>query len=88
MAWSDMSDIEHNGREMVLRLSREDASALERACKRTGQSVDDVMRSALRAYWERLPEEAALEIFKRHGVIGAVSGPLDLSVTYKNHLWA
>ncbi len=41
------------------------------------------MKAALRDYEKTLPRQSALEIFGRFGVIGAVSGPRDVSERYK-----
>ena len=42
-----------------------------------------VVKAALREYDKTLPRQSALEIFERFGVVGAVTGPRDLSERYK-----
>ena len=49
-------------------------------------TTSGVIKSALRVYAKTLPSEAPLAIFERCGVVGAISGPADLSQTYKQHI--
>jgi hypothetical protein len=64
----------------------EEREILRRARARTGKNTSGVIKAALRAYAKTLPGESALEIFERCGVLGAVSGPTDLSENYKELL--
>jgi hypothetical protein len=49
----------------------------------TGKNTSAIVKAALRDYEKTLPRQSALEIFGRFGVIGAVSGPRDVSERYK-----
>jgi uncharacterized protein (DUF1778 family) len=68
---------------VIARLDDEERAILRRARAATGQNTSSVIKAALRAYAKTLPTESAIELFERCGVIGAVSGPTDLSETYK-----
>jgi uncharacterized protein (DUF1778 family) len=69
---------------VIARLDDEEQEILRRARAATGQNTSAVIKAALRSYGKSLPRESALSIFERHGVVGAVSGPRDLSESYKD----
>jgi uncharacterized protein (DUF1778 family) len=69
---------------VIARLDDEEQEILRLARAATGQNTSAVIKAALRSYGKSLPRESALAIFERHGVIGAVSGPSNLSETYKS----
>lgn len=71
---------------VIARLDPEEREILRRARATTGKNTSGVIKAALRAYGKTLPGESALAIFERCGVLGAVSGPTDLSETYKEVL--
>lgn len=68
---------------VIARLDDEEQAILRRARAATGQNTSSVIKAALRAYAKTLPAESAIALFERCGVIGAVTGPTDLSETYK-----
>jgi len=68
---------------VIARLDDEEREILRRARAATGKNTSAVIKAALRLYEKTLPHESALAIFERSGVIGAVSGPVDLSESYK-----
>jgi hypothetical protein len=71
---------------VITRLDEEERAILRRARARTGQNTSAVIKAALRLYAQTLPSESPLELFERFGVVGAVSGPKDLSETYKSRV--
>jgi hypothetical protein len=71
---------------VIARLDEEEQAILRRARAITGKNSSEVIRVALRCYARTLATETPLEIFERHGVVGAASGPADLSETYKARL--
>lgn len=72
---------------VIARLDEEERALLERVRSLTGQNTSAVMKAALRAYAKSLLDERSpLDIFRRHGVVGAASGPTDLSETYKEQI--
>jgi len=71
---------------VIARLDPEEREILRRARAATGKNTSAVIKAALRAYEKTLPRRSALALFEQHGVIGAISGPRDLSETYKSHL--
>lgn len=72
---------------VIARLDDEERAMLERVRALTGKNTSAVIKAALRAYAQTLLADVSpLEIFERHGVVGAVSGPTDLSETYKDHV--
>ena len=74
------------GQRVNARLDAEESELLERARTRTGKSTSAIIKEALRLYCADLPKESPLEIFAKHGVVGAVSGPEDLSENYKERI--
>jgi uncharacterized protein (DUF1778 family) len=68
---------------VITRLDDEERAILRRARATTGQNTSAIIKAALRLYARTLPSETPIELFERFGVIGAVSGPEDLSETYK-----
>jgi hypothetical protein len=74
------------GRRVTTRLDEDEQAILRRARAATGKTTSGVIKAALRLYDRALPSETPLEIFERHGVVGAVSGPSDLSETYKQQV--
>jgi hypothetical protein len=80
----DMS--KRSDERVIARLDPEEQAILQRARALTGQNTSGVVKAALRAYGESLPQEAPLEIFERFGVVGAVHGPTDLSERVKDAL--
>lgn len=74
------------GQRVNARLDAEESELLERARAQTGKSTSAIIKEALRLYCADLPRESPLEIFTRHGVVGAVSGPEDLSANYKDRI--
>ena len=71
---------------ITTRLNEEEQAILRRARSVTGKTTSGVIKTALRAYAKTLPSEAPLAIFERCGVVGAISGPTDLSETYKQQI--
>jgi uncharacterized protein (DUF1778 family) len=71
---------------IITRLDSEERDILRRARAATGKTTSAVVKAALREYEKTLPRESALEIFERFGVVGAISGPRDLSERYKHLL--
>ena len=71
---------------VIARLDEEEQAILRRARASTGQNTSSVIKAALRAYAKTLATESPFDLFERHGVIGAASGPTDLSETYKSLL--
>jgi hypothetical protein len=59
---------------------------LRDAAQAAGKNESEVVREALNAYFtRRVPEESALDMARRAGIIGCAKGlPADLS-TNKNH---
>jgi hypothetical protein len=68
---------------VITRLDEEEQAILRRARATTGKNTSGVIKAALRLYARTLPKETPVEIFERCGVVGAISGPTDLSETYK-----
>jgi uncharacterized protein (DUF1778 family) len=68
---------------VITRLDDEERAILRRARATTGQNTSAIIKAALRLYARTLPSETPIELFERFGVVGAVSGPEDLSETYK-----
>ncbi len=68
---------------IIARLDEEERAILRRVRAATGKNTSAIVKAALRAYEKTLPRESALAIFERSGVIGAVSGPRNLSESYK-----
>lgn len=68
---------------VIARLGEEEREILRRARTSTGQNTSAVIKAALRLYGTSLERESALAIFERNGVVGAVSGPRNLSASYK-----
>lgn len=68
------------------RLDADEAELLARARARTGKSTSAIIKEALRLYCAELPSDSPLEIFSRHGVVGVVVGPADLSETHKERI--
>ena len=79
-------DRRDKGQRINARLDAEENELLERARALTGKSTSAIIKEALRMYCAELPSESPLEIFVRHGVVGAVAGPEDLSETYKDRI--
>ena len=71
---------------VITRLDEEEQAILRRARAATGKNTSGVIKAALRLYAKTLPAESPVELFERYGLIGVVSGPTDLSETYKQHL--
>jgi len=71
---------------VITRLDEEEQAILRRARATTGKNTSGVIKAALRVYARTLPKETPVEIFERCGVIGAISGPTDLSETYKTQI--
>lgn len=71
---------------IIARLDIEEREILRRARAATGKNTSAIVKAALREYEKTLPVESALEIFARFGVVGAVSGPRDLSERYKSSI--
>jgi hypothetical protein len=71
---------------IIARLDEEERAILRRARAATGKNTSAVIKAALRVFAQTLPGESPLSIFERLGVVGAVSGPRDLSETYKQHI--
>lgn len=71
---------------VITRLDDEEQAILRRAKAATGKNTSGVIKAALRLYAKTLPAETPIELFQRCGVIGALSGPTDLSDTYKRHI--
>ena len=69
---------------IIARLDQEERAILRRVRAATGKNTSAIVKAALRAYEKALPREGALAIFERNGVIGAVSGPANLSESYKD----
>ncbi|MDD9941830.1 MAG: ribbon-helix-helix protein, CopG family [Myxococcales bacterium] len=74
------------GERINARLDAEESELLERARALTGKSTSAIIKEALRLYCADLPRESPLEIFVRHGVVGAIEGPEDLSESYKDRV--
>jgi hypothetical protein len=74
------------GPRVIARLDEEEQAILRRARAITGNNSSEVIRVALRCYARTLATETPLEIFERHGVVGAGTGPTDLSETYKDQI--
>lgn len=77
-----MSKVKSDSR-VIARLGDEERAILRRVRAATGQNTSSVIKAALRAYAKTLPAESPIELFERCGAIGVVSGPTDLSETYK-----
>lgn len=74
----------HNvGPRVIARLDEQEQAILRRARVVTGKNSSEVIRLALRCYARTLASETPLEIFERHGVVGAAAGPTGLSENYK-----
>lgn len=71
---------------VITRLDPEEREILRRAREVTGKNTSGVIKAALRVYEKTLLRSSALEIFEQHGVVGAISGPSDLSETYKQQI--
>ncbi len=71
---------------VITRLDDEERAILRRARATTGQNTSAIIKAALRLYAQTLPSETPIELFERFGVVGAVSGPEDLSETYKSRI--
>ena len=71
---------------VIARLDEEEQVILRRARFVTGQNTSEVIKAALRLYSQSLPREPSIQIFERCGVVGAISGPTDLSESYKQHI--
>ena len=71
---------------VIARLDEEERALLRRARALTGKNTSGVIKAALRLYAETLPKKTAVELFEEHGVLGAASGPVDLSETYKERI--
>ena len=71
---------------VIARLDEEERALLRHARTVTGQTTSGVIKAALRLYAETLPSKTPLEIFEELGVLGAASGPVDLSETYKSRI--
>lgn len=72
---------------VTARLDDEERAILDRVRSVTGKNTSAVIKAALRVYAESVLSDAEpLEVFERHGVVGAVSGPSDLSETYKGRV--
>ena len=71
---------------VIARLDQEERVLLRRARAATGKNTSSVLKAALRLYARTLPGESPLALFERCGVVGAVSGPRDLSETYKQRI--
>ncbi len=82
---SDMAKAPPDAR-VIARLDEEERAILRRARAATGKTTSSVIKAALRVFARTLPGESALATFERHGVVGAISGPRDLSETYKQHV--
>jgi hypothetical protein len=74
------------GFRVIARLDAEERAILRRARAKTGQNTSAIIKAALRHYAQTLPAETPLQIFERLGVLGAATGPRDLSDTYKERL--
>lgn len=68
---------------VIARLDEEEREILRRARATTGQNTSAIIKAALRLYGDSLARESALAIFERKGLIGALSGPRNLSESYK-----
>lgn len=68
---------------VIARLDEEERAILRRVRAATGKNTSAIIKAALRSYEKTLARESPLEILARRGVIGAVSGPRDLSERYK-----
>ena len=68
---------------VIARLDEEERAILRRARAATGKNTSAVIKAALREYAKTLPRESALAIFERNGVVGAISGPRNLSESYR-----
>lgn len=71
------------------RLDDATARELERLIEETGDSVTDVIKSAIHCYHSTLAGKArrsVFELFSEAGLIGCASGPSDLSTHYKEYL--
>jgi len=71
---------------VIARLGEEEREILRRARVSTGQNTSAIIKAALRLYGDALKRESALAIFERNGLVGALSGPRNLSETYKGLL--
>ena len=71
---------------VIARLDDEERAILRRARSATGKNTSSIIKAALRLYARTLPADSPLSIFERHGVLGAISGPRDLSETYKQRV--
>jgi uncharacterized protein (DUF1778 family) len=71
---------------IIARLDSEERDILRRARAATGKNTSAIVKAALREYEKTLPRQSALKIFERFGVIGAISGPRDVSERYKRLL--
>ena len=72
---------------VMARLDDEERALLERVRELTGKNTSAIIKAALRLYADSLSaERSPLEVFERHGLVGAVSGPTDLSETYKREV--
>lgn len=71
---------------VITRLDEEEQAILRRARAATGKNTSGVIKAALRHYAKSLPAESSFALFERCGVIGAVSGPTELSEAYKQHI--
>lgn len=82
------SDSTPPGRDtrVITRLDAEERAILRRARSTTGQNTSAIIKAALRLYAQTLPSETPIELFERFGVVGAVSGPENLSETYKSRV--
>jgi hypothetical protein len=69
---------------VITRLDDEERAILRRARATTGQNTSAIIKAALRLYAQTLPSETPIELFERFGVVGAASGPKDLSERYKS----
>jgi len=68
---------------VIARLDANEQALLRRAREVTGKNTSAVIKAALRQYVASLPGASPIAIFRERGVIGAVSGPTDLSEKYK-----
>lgn len=71
---------------VITRLDEEEQAILRRARVVTGKNTSGVIKAALRLYAKTLPAESPVDVFERRGVIGAISGPKDLSENYKQQI--
>lgn len=71
---------------VITRLNEEEQALLRHARAVSGKNTSGVIKAALRQYAESLERKSPVEIFHDMDLLGAVEGPTDLSVTYKQHI--